>query len=158
MSSESCAHVAYLHPQQTPDSATSLLLFGICNLLSVGCHKRTSLRFSDKPISPPFCLFVSSQFVMLPRRAAAKLIARVPKSFHVSSFMVIIFVYRRKEHWTTVGVAAYEQQTLKNEIHSFIRSFGHFYSATSSPLLLRGAPDYSMDTVSEFQAEAHRQL
>src|SRR6218665_3469598 len=42
-------------------------------------------------------------------------------------------------------------------IHSFIHS-GHFYSATSSPLLLRGAPDYSTDTVSEFHAEAHRQL
>ena len=32
--------------------------------------------------------------------------------------------------------------------------YGHFYSATSSPLL-RGAPDYSTDTVSEFHAEAH---
>src|SRR6218665_1175864 len=42
-------------------------------------------------------------------------------------------------------------------IHSFIHS-GHFYSAHSSPLLLRGAPDYSTDTVSEFHAEAHRQL
>src|SRR6218665_3701701 len=46
-------------------------------------------------------------------------------------------------------------------LHSFIHSFihsGHFYSAPSSPLLLRGAPDYSADTVSEFHAEAHRQL
>src|SRR6218665_2665009 len=42
-------------------------------------------------------------------------------------------------------------------IHSFIHS-GHFYSAPSSPLLLRGAPDYSTDIVSEFHAEAHRQL
>src|SRR6218665_1796699 len=42
-------------------------------------------------------------------------------------------------------------------IHSFTH-YGHFYSAPSSPLLLRGAPDYSMDTVSEFHAEAHRQL
>ena len=42
-------------------------------------------------------------------------------------------------------------------IHSFIHS-GHFYSAPSSPLLLRGAPDYSMDTVWEFHAEAHTQL
>src|SRR6218665_3253218 len=41
-------------------------------------------------------------------------------------------------------------------IHSFIHS-GHFYSAPSSHLLLRGAPDYSTDTVSEFHAEAHRQ-
>src|SRR6218665_2633743 len=42
-------------------------------------------------------------------------------------------------------------------IHSFIHS-GHFYCAPSSPLPLRGAPDYSTDTVSEFHAEAHRQL
>src|SRR6218665_2069816 len=42
-------------------------------------------------------------------------------------------------------------------VHSFIHS-GHFYSAPSSPLPLRGAPDYSTDTVSEFHAEAHRQL
>src|SRR6218665_1456816 len=42
-------------------------------------------------------------------------------------------------------------------IHSFIHS-GHFYSASSSPLLLRGAPDHSTDTVSEFHAEEHRQL
>ena len=33
-------------------------------------------------------------------------------------------------------------------IHSFIHS-GYFYSASSGPLLLRGAPDYSFDTVSE---------
>ena len=42
-------------------------------------------------------------------------------------------------------------------IHSFIHS-GHFYSAPSSPLPLRGAPDYNTDTVSEFHAEVHRQL
>src|SRR6218665_911869 len=41
--------------------------------------------------------------------------------------------------------------------NSFIHS-GHFNSAPSSPLLLRGAPDYSTDTVSKFHAEAHRQL
>jgi len=40
----------------------------------------------------------------------------------------------------------------------FIHSFGHYYSSPSSPLPLRGAPDYSTDTVSEFHAEAHRQL
>jgi len=39
----------------------------------------------------------------------------------------------------------------------FIHS-SHIYSAHSSPLLLRGAPDCSTDTVSEFHAEAHRQL
>ena len=40
--------------------------------------------------------------------------------------------------------------------HSFIHSFrhpGYFYSASSSPLLLRGTPD-STDTVLEFHAEA----
>src|SRR6218665_1037268 len=46
---------------------------------------------------------------------------------------------------------------LNNPKYIFIHS-GHFYSAPSSPLLLRGAPDYSTDTVSEFHAEAHRQL
>src|SRR6218665_1710454 len=46
--------------------------------------------------------------------------------------------------------------TLENSL-SFIHC-GHFYSAPSSPLLLRGAPDYSTDTVSEFHAETHRQL
>ena len=40
---------------------------------------------------------------------------------------------------------------------SFIHS-GHFYSASSSPLLLGGAPYYNMDTVSKFHAEVHRQL
>ena len=35
---------------------------------------------------------------------------------------------------------------------------GHFYSPFSSPLLLRGASHYSTDTVSEFHAEAHKQL
>ena len=33
-------------------------------------------------------------------------------------------------------------------IHLFIHS-GYFYSTSSSPLLLRGAPNYSVDTVSE---------
>src|SRR6218665_500372 len=40
----------------------------------------------------------------------------------------------------------------------FVNS-GHFYSAPSSPLLLRGAPDYSTDwSFTEFHAEEHRQL
>src|SRR6218665_2197964 len=38
-------------------------------------------------------------------------------------------------------------------IHSFIYS-RYFYSASSSPLILRGASDYSVDTASEFHAEA----
>src|SRR6218665_4203705 len=37
----------------------------------------------------------------------------------------------------------------------FVVYSGHFFSASSSPLLLRGAPNYSTDTVSEFHAEAH---
>src|SRR6218665_1186750 len=42
-------------------------------------------------------------------------------------------------------------------IHAYIHSFihpGYFYSASSSTLLLRGAPDYSIDTVSEIHTEA----
>src|SRR6218665_3953468 len=62
-------------------------------------------------------------------------------------------------HRSRVGV---EQLLCIPKIHSFIHSVihsGHFYSASSSPLLglLRGAPDYSTDTVSDFHAEAHRQ-
>src|SRR6218665_2518128 len=38
-------------------------------------------------------------------------------------------------------------------IHTFIHS-GYFYSASSSPLVLSGAPDYSTDTGSEIHAEA----
>src|SRR6218665_2788428 len=48
--------------------------------------------------------------------------------------------------------------SLKEVKYSFIHSFGHFYSAPSRHLLLRGAPGYSTDTVSELHAEAHRQL
>ena len=51
----------------------------------------------------------------------------------------------------------YEFSFCMATLHSFIHA-GHFYSALSSPLLLRGAPDYSTDTVSEFHAEAHWQL
>src|SRR6218665_2237904 len=46
---------------------------------------------------------------------------------------------------------------LSYPFHSFIHS-DHFYSAPPSPLLLRDAPDYSTDTVSEFHAKVHRQL
>ena len=51
----------------------------------------------------------------------------------------------------------YAELYIHSCIHSWINFFhsGHFYSAPSSPLLLRGAPDYSTDTVSEFHAEAH---
>src|SRR6218665_647404 len=46
----------------------------------------------------------------------------------------------------------------QNHRFSFFHSFGHFYSAPSSPLLLRGAPDYSTDTVSEFQGTVGKGL
>src|SRR6218665_120267 len=36
---------------------------------------------------------------------------------------------------------------------SFIHS-GYFYNASSSPLLLRGAPDYSIDTASELTRQS----
>src|SRR6218665_1318946 len=42
---------------------------------------------------------------------------------------------------------------LDRSIHSCIHS-GYFYSVSSSPLLLRGVPNYSTDTVSELHAEA----
>ena len=54
--------------------------------------------------------------------------------------------------WQGVGLMIFY-----GDVHVMIHS-GHFYSAPSSPLLLRGAPDYSTETVSEFHAEAHRQL
>ena len=38
-------------------------------------------------------------------------------------------------------------------MHSFIHS-GYFYSASSSPLLLRGTPDNSIDTVSELTRQS----
>src|SRR6218665_2066128 len=40
-------------------------------------------------------------------------------------------------------------------IHSFIQS-GYFHSASLSPLLLRGAPDHSNLTVSEFMCTTKR--
>src|SRR6218665_1187561 len=50
-----------------------------------------------------------------------------------------------------------QNESYERPQHSFIHS-GLFYSAHSSPLPLRGAPDHSTDTVLEFHAEAHRQL
>ena len=41
--------------------------------------------------------------------------------------------------------------------HSFIHS-GHFYSASSSPLLLRGAPDIAQILCWSFMPKCHRQL
>ena len=49
----------------------------------------------------------------------------------------------------------YEESTFifNSFIHSIIHS-DHFYSASSSPLLLRSALDTAMDSVQEFHAEA----
>ena len=62
-------------------------------------------------------------------------------------------------YWLFAGDGFVSGRSYFSCVHilSFIHS-GHFYSAPSSPLPLRGAPDYSTDTVSEFHAEAHRQL
>src|SRR6218665_2601140 len=50
--------------------------------------------------------------------------------------------------------------SINSFIHSFILAISIAPLPPSSPLplRLRGAPDYSTDTVSEFHAEAHRQL
>src|SRR6218665_2224074 len=69
-----------------------------------------------------------------------------------ASYIVIRYVYTHK--FLTRDIAA---RPHNQKFASFIHS-GHFYSAPSSPLLLRGAPDNSTDTVSDFHAEAHRQL
>src|SRR6218665_4194894 len=50
---------------------------------------------------------------------------------------------------------------LVNIIFFIINAFIHsrcFYSAASSPLPLRGAPDYSSDTVSELTPKRYRKL
>ena len=59
--------------------------------------------------------------------------------------------------WTGRGSNPGQGRYFAQDIHSFIHS-GHFYSAPSSLQLLRGAPDYSTDTVSEFHAKVHMQL
>src|SRR5688572_19030634 len=46
---------------------------------------------------------------------------------------------------------------MQNILWYFI-SFIHFRYSAPSRFLLRGAPDYSADTESEFHAEAHEQL
>src|SRR6218665_2703421 len=60
--------------------------------------------------------------------------------------------FEKNEFQTSNAPEKYKTVT-KSLIHS-----GHFYSAPSSPLQLTGAADYSTDTVSEFHAEAHRNL
>ena len=95
------------------------------------------------------------------------------KSEKVQKQNSICILYNRKEICTTTWCTSLnwlQQQTTFPLLQkmmpvlitfqciiAFIHS-GHYNSAPSSPLLLRGAPDYSTDTVSEFHAEAHRQL
>jgi len=59
-------------------------------------------------------------------------------------------------HFETISRLAFQlgQPHVLDNLGIFIHS-GHFYSAPSSHLPLRGVPDYSTDTVSEFHAEAH---
>src|SRR6218665_1322598 len=72
--------------------------------------------------------------------------------FHHSGEAFVLRSSGCKYHWTFQPA-----QRALEWIHSFIHS-GHFYSAPSSPLPFRGAPDYSTDTVSEFHSGAHRRL
>jgi len=64
----------------------------------------------------------------------------------------------RKAHGNDVWSYILQRVKDRNVLKLVIHSFSHFYSAPSSPLLLRGTPEYSTDTVSESHAEAHRQL
>ena len=45
-------------------------------------------------------------------------------------------------------------QAILTRMNSFVIYSGYFYSASPSPLLLRGAPKHRTDTVSEFHAKA----
>src|SRR6218665_84490 len=74
----------------------------------------------------------------------------------MSSFLIVLI---SAQYTVTLQISVFTILFLRHlhSSHSFIHS-GHFYSAPSSPLLLRRAPDYSPDTVSEFHVEAHRQL
>ena len=73
----------------------------------------------------------------------------------IFGYASMIWVFSKAGKVSSNSTALY-LYSLSNAL-SFIHS-SHFYSTPSSPLLLRGAPDYSTDTVSEFHAEAHRQV
>ena len=64
--------------------------------------------------------------------------------------------------WSPVWLAFWILEYLPHGyIHSFIHSFihtGYFYSASSSPLLLRGAPDTARILCRSFTPKRHRQL
>ena len=58
---------------------------------------------------------------------------------------------------------AYSQALIQNKIdrqwvRSRVRQAGHFYSASSSPLLLRSAPDTARILSQSFMPKRHRQL
>jgi len=75
----------------------------------------------------------------------------ISSSFNLIKFLPIFALYRSLLLYLHVSIVT------QGLLHLFIHS-GHFYSAPLNPLLLRGAPDYSTDTVSEFHAKAHKQL
>jgi len=60
--------------------------------------------------------------------------------------MLLITITLRNQ-WITL--CSQWQHIINPHHHSFIHSSRYFYSASSSPPLLRGALDYSIDTVSE---------
>src|SRR6218665_905063 len=64
--------------------------------------------------------------------------------------------FLRGQRLFKIHISDYIISPLKYALNStmqFIHS-GYFISAYSSPLLLRGAPDYNIDTVLEFPSEA----
>ena len=67
-----------------------------------------------------------------------------------------------KEYEEKIGVAKGEKPSeVVEEFHSFIPSFlhsDHFYSASSSRLLLRSAPNTSRILCRSFTPKRHRQL
>src|SRR6218665_3812614 len=89
------------------------------------------------------------------RNGFKQLVSSLPKQRNKKSTSSL-FIFRVSQLSSTTFLPIRESSHRKS-CHSFIH-YGHFYSAPSSPLLLRGATDYSTDTVSEFHAEAHRQL
>ena len=101
---------------------------------------------------------------LLPVRATLfSYVSKVTRALHIHVPQIahllpkVLYIKRlRESHLCPIGLMQTDIY-MSIVIHSFIHS-DHFYSALSSPLPLRGAPDYSTDTVSEFRVEVHRQL
>src|SRR6218665_1570358 len=90
----------------------------------------------------PFSLFFSLNYFFC-----------FPSILTMMHLCIMLYMYRMPlQSMNTIMARLSERLT-----YSFIHS-DHFYSTPLSPLPLRGAPDYSMDTLSEFHAEVHRQL